>query len=85
MKPWIKWTAGGLATVVVLVAATAVAGLQLGEQKKARKIDVAVVPVAYVSDTQALQRGKYLFDSRGCAECHGADGKIGRASCRERV
>jgi len=74
MQRWIKWTAGGLATAVVLVAATAMVGVQLGERKKARKIDVAVTPVAYVSDTQALQRGKYLFDSRGCAECHGADG-----------
>ena len=53
MKPWIKWTVGGLATIAVLVAVTAVAGLQLGEQKKARKIDIAVAPVAYVSDTQA--------------------------------
>jgi len=74
MKPWIKWTAGSVVTIAVLVAVTVAAGLQLGEQKKARKVDVAVVPVAYVSDTQALQRGKYLFDSRGCAECHGADG-----------
>jgi mono/diheme cytochrome c family protein len=74
MKPWIKWTVGGVATIIVLAAATAVIGLQLGERKKARKVDVSVVPVAYLSDTQALQRGKYLFDSRGCAECHGADG-----------
>ncbi|MGZ5195600.1 MAG: c-type cytochrome [Ramlibacter sp.] len=74
MKKLIKWTAGGLGVVVVLAAATVAIGLQLGERKKARQIDVAVVPVAYVPDTQALQRGKYLFDSRGCAECHGADG-----------
>ncbi|HMA09321.1 MAG TPA: c-type cytochrome, partial [Ramlibacter sp.] len=25
-------------------------------------------------DAQSLQHGKYLFESRGCAECHGANG-----------
>jgi mono/diheme cytochrome c family protein len=74
MKRWVRWTAGGAATVVVLVGVAAVVGLQLSERKMARKIDVSVVPVAYVSDTASLQHGKYLFESRGCAECHGAAG-----------
>ena len=30
--------------------------------------------MAYATDAQALERGKYLFESRGCAECHGANG-----------
>jgi mono/diheme cytochrome c family protein len=33
-----------------------------------------VQPVAYSSGDAALARGKYLFESRGCADCHGADG-----------
>jgi mono/diheme cytochrome c family protein len=74
MKAWIKWTAGGIAAVVLLASLTVAVGLELGERKKTRKVDVQVVPVAYVSDTLALQRGKYLFESRGCAECHGAAG-----------
>ena len=74
MKKWVKWTCGGVAVLVVVVAATVVAGLQLGERKKTRTIDVAVMPVAYATDGQALQRGKYLFESRGCAECHGING-----------
>jgi len=36
------------------------------------RLDVKAVP--YQTDTQALQRGKYLFESRGCMECHGANG-----------
>jgi mono/diheme cytochrome c family protein len=34
--------------------------------------------VAYVSTPEAWTLGKYLFESRGCGECHGADG-AGRA------
>jgi mono/diheme cytochrome c family protein len=74
MKRWIKWTAGTGATVLVLVAAAAAVGWQLGEKKMARKVEVAVKPVAYVDDAQALERGKYLFESRGCIECHGING-----------
>lgn len=74
MKRWIKWTAGTLGAIVVLVAGAGVAGYQLAERKMARKVDVAVKPVAYAADAQALERGKYLFESRGCVDCHGANG-----------
>ncbi|MDB5871503.1 MAG: cytochrome c, class [Ramlibacter sp.] len=74
MKRWIKWTAGGIGAVVVLVAAAGVLGYRLADRKMARKVDVTVKPVAYVSDAQSLERGKYLFESRGCAECHGVNG-----------
>ena len=49
-------------------------GYQLAERKMARKVEVAVKPVAYASGQQALERGKYLFESRGCVDCHGANG-----------
>jgi mono/diheme cytochrome c family protein len=74
MKKWIKWTAAGAGTLVVLAAGAGVVGYQLAERKMARKVDVAVKPVAYASDAQALERGKYLFESRGCVDCHGANG-----------
>jgi mono/diheme cytochrome c family protein len=74
MKRWIKWAVGIVAAAVVLVAATAAIGYQLGLRKMARTVSVAVKAVPYATDAQSLQRGKYLFDSRGCAECHGANG-----------
>jgi cytochrome c1 len=74
MKRWIKWTAGGIGVVAVLVAGAGVLGWQLAERKMARKVEVAVKPVAYTTETQALERGKYLFESRGCVDCHGANG-----------
>ena len=74
MQRWIKWTAGVVGGVAVLAGAAAVLGLQLADRKMARKVEVTVKPVAYASDPQALERGKYLFQSRGCVDCHGANG-----------
>ena len=74
MKRWIKWSLGGVGMVVVLAAAAVLLGQQLGERRRTRTIEVAVRPVAYATDAQALERGKYLYESRGCAECHGANG-----------
>ncbi|MBC8021644.1 MAG: c-type cytochrome [Burkholderiales bacterium] len=47
----------------------------MGERKLHRKLEVRVVPVPYTKDRNALKQGKYLFESRGCAECHGSDGR----------
>src|SRR3954467_86736 len=47
----------------------------MGERKLERKLEVRVVPVPYTKDRNALKLGKYLFETRGCAECHGADGR----------
>ncbi|UUZ76785.1 c-type cytochrome [Polaromonas sp. P1(28)-13] len=74
MKRWIKWIAGSLGLTVLLVAGAAVVGTQLAERKRMRQVNVPVQPVAYTSDAQALERGKYLFQSRGCVDCHGANG-----------
>lgn len=74
MNPWIR--RGGLAVVVLaLLAGGAVfLGLRMADARMERKVDVKVQPVAYRSDAQSLERGKYLFDSRGCVDCHGDNG-----------
>ena len=74
MKRWLKWVAWILAALALLVVATAVLGTQLAERKRARQIPVAVQAVALPTDAASLQHGRYLFMSRGCAECHGANG-----------
>jgi mono/diheme cytochrome c family protein len=74
MKRWIKWIAAAVAVVAVVVVGAAVLGYQMAERKMMRKLDVPVKPVAYSGEAQALQRGKYLFESRGCVDCHGANG-----------
>lgn len=64
---------------LLLLAALAGAAVSIGlwraEQRAMRHI--ALPPLQAVllpTDNAALERGRYLFESRGCAECHGADG-----------
>ncbi|MBG9390008.1 c-type cytochrome [Caenimonas aquaedulcis] len=74
MKKWLKWVLGVVGALVLVIALAAVVGWQLADVKMARTVDVKVVPVAFTNDAQALERGKYLFESRGCVDCHGANG-----------
>lgn len=74
MKRWIKGSAVVLAALAGLAAVAVFAGLQLAERKRNRVIQLEVAPVAFTTDAQALERGKYLFLSRGCVDCHGAAG-----------
>ena len=74
MKPWLKLTLGVAAFLVVCVLALAAAGLLLADRRMARRLDIPPRPVAFVDDAPSLERGKYLFESRGCVDCHGANG-----------
>lgn len=74
MKRWIKWTTGSALLLGVIVAATAASGLYLAEQRRNRYIDIKPRPVAYTTDAQTIERGRYLYASRGCTDCHGAQG-----------
>ena len=78
MKTWIKRTLVGVAALVV-VAVVAVFGLaMLGDRKLERRIEIAAVGVPLVADAASIERGDYLFRSRGCGDCHGTDGSGAR-------
>ena len=67
--------------LIVLLCLVVIAALAIGyatlqsERKLNRKIDVNAAAVPFVSTPEALAQGKYLFDSRGCGECHGSRGE----------
>jgi cytochrome c553 len=68
-----------IAAIAILAVATFFGAQWLGDRKMQRRVDVRVVPVEFAkADAAALKLGKYLFESRGCGECHGMDG-AGRA------
>ena len=72
-----RWAKRASAIVVILSCAAlslAFAGKQLGERKLARKIAVPAAPLAVRADPARLDHGRYLFNTRGCAECHGENG-----------
>jgi mono/diheme cytochrome c family protein len=74
MGKWMKRLGIAAGLLAVLVAGAAFTGLQLADRKMQRKVEVKVQPVAYTADAAAVERGRYLFASRGCVDCHGANG-----------
>jgi len=68
---WIGWVIGVL---VVLGIALVLAANLAFDRKRDRVIALDVGGVTVVADEAALARGKYLFASRGCGDCHGANG-----------
>ncbi|SHE52787.1 Cytochrome C oxidase, cbb3-type, subunit III [Kaistia soli DSM 19436] len=69
-------TIAGAIVLVIAVVAVCLAGFAwFGSQhKRNRIVDVNVAPVAIAVDPEGIARGKYLYESRGCTDCHGRDG-----------
>lgn len=63
---------GGLIVVLALAVA---AVLWNAARKIDRKIELDIAPVAYSTDAGSVERGRYLYLARGCADCHGETGK----------
>ena len=78
MKKLLKWAGIVLAVLVVVGIGLVVAANVLFDRKRERVIKVDVKPVRVVTDATSLERGKYLFMSRGCGDCHAPNG-AGRA------
>jgi mono/diheme cytochrome c family protein len=74
MNKWVKRTSILLVTLALAGVAIAVVGKIMGENKMTRQITVAVAAVALNADAAHIEQGRYLFSTRGCAECHGANG-----------
>ncbi len=75
-RRWLRraaWTFGALA---LLLAAGVAFALVQAERTRTRTVDVAVRAIALpdVPSPEVLARGRHLYLSRGCADCHGADG-----------
>ena len=73
-KTWVRALLWGLGALVVIAVGAGALGLYLAQHKMQRRVELSVQPVAYRSDAASIERGKYLFASRGCADCHGSTG-----------
>ena len=74
MNRWIRRSLLAVAGLAGLAVAGFAAAAFVGDRKAERRVVVEVAPVPVPADAASLDRGRYLFKSRGCAECHGADG-----------
>lgn len=74
MTIWMKRTCVVLAALAVLGVTTVVVGKYAGERKRQRVVKVTVAPLAAQAGGATLEQGRYLYATRGCADCHGANG-----------
>ncbi len=74
MNKWVKGTSMALVAVAAIAATTVFVAKEMGEHKMQRMISVPSEHLVVPSAGASLQQGRYLFATRGCADCHGADG-----------
>ena len=74
MRKWVKRTSIALAALALLGVAATVVGKALGERKMARNVVLQVRELDVAPDSARIEHGRYLFNTRGCAECHGGNG-----------
>lgn len=75
MNKLMKMVGGSLAVLAVGASVTAGAAMLLSERKINRVLDVNIAPIDLAALGPNMERGEYLFLTRGCSECHGAKGE----------
>ncbi|HEU4778037.1 MAG TPA: c-type cytochrome [Telluria sp.] len=73
MTAWNKRVLWLLILASVALAAIWIAK-HMGERKMRRVIAITPAPLHTTPAGVTLQQGRYLFSTRGCADCHGANG-----------
>jgi mono/diheme cytochrome c family protein len=63
-----------LAGLIVVAAAAAGAISWLADRKMHRTVELPPLQASFAAAPGQLEHGRYLFQTRGCMECHGADG-----------
>src|SRR5512138_2317555 len=74
MRKPLKIVVASVAGLVVVVAAAAGIVSKLADRKLHRIVQLPQLQVTFAPVAGQLERGEYLFKTRGCMECHGADG-----------
>lgn len=74
MKLWLRRAGIGLLILVAVLAVAVTLLVANGHRKAERRVEIRVEAVPERSDAAAVERGAYLFRSRGCTDCHGKDG-----------
>jgi len=72
MNKWLARGLGAAGLIVVLAGAAVVGGDEMADHKMNRHVALAPYPLALKHDAASVERGRYLYESRGCADCHGA-------------
>lgn len=74
MRRLLKWAGIGLAILVLGVAGLFAVAWGVTGKGMSRTYTVNDPPLRADASAEALARGKHLFDTRGCGDCHGPQG-----------
>lgn len=74
MRRFLKWTGIGLAILLLGAAGLLATAWAVTSKAMTRTYAVSDPPLRVGATPEALQRGKHLFDTRGCGDCHGPQG-----------
>ena len=75
MRRFIKWVAGLVGVLMLAAVALYAVAYFRSEQALAQTYAVSDPPLTVPRDAETLARGKHIFDTRGCGDCHGAAGE----------
>lgn len=75
MNKLMKIVGSSLAVLAAGAGIAAGAAVVLSERKMDRIVEVPRGPINFTSFDASLERGEYLFVTRGCSECHGERGE----------
>jgi mono/diheme cytochrome c family protein len=67
------WGAGAALMLVAVVIVGS--GLLMEQRRLSRSLEVPVRPLLLPAAAGAREHGRYLYESRGCASCHGLSGE----------
>lgn len=73
-KKWMKWGLVGVGGVAVLVMGFVGVAVASSRSRMGEHYEVKTYELPEVTAESDLAEGKRLFVSRGCGDCHGADG-----------
>lgn len=74
MKRWLKRLVVGVGVIMVLIGAVVMFAVQRANHKLNRNVSLPAYPIALSDDPAVIERGRYLYVTRGCAECHAENG-----------
>ena len=67
MKRILKWTAITVVSIVAVLLIVIYAG---SEYRLRQKFEIAATPIQVPTDSAGLERGRHVFQTRGCEGCH---------------
>ena len=74
MSPWFKRSAIAVAILAAAGVSTLGGAALYGDSKMHRSLKLPDYSIVLKTDAASIAHGRYLYQTKGCADCHGNDG-----------